>query len=285
VVGLLAATVAADRIHPILAALLGLLIGVVAGALTWVLVRAWPIIRLIWWWLPEITLTLGLVYGWTLLARSTTLPLRTAAIAVLVGGPAAIPAVRRWLAALAWCVVVRHRLRVCFAQFITANRTGSLPLILLARPTPVGERVWIYLRPGLSHTDLNNRLDKIAVACHASSVLVENASDRTAALVRVDVKRREVLTATVGSPLPALVDTDTPPALRAVDAPPTALDLPDVPAGDVPTADVPPVAAAVPAAAAKPAAPKRTKAKADAEARTPAAAAVVSGGEDISDWI
>ena len=29
----------------------------------------------------------------------------------------------------------------CFAQFIISNQSGSRPLILWARPTPVGERV------------------------------------------------------------------------------------------------------------------------------------------------
>ena len=67
-----------------------------------------------------------------------------------------IPTVRRPIVALGWCFVVRHRLRTCFAQFIVANQSGSLPLILAARPTPVGERVWIYLRPGLSVNELQS---------------------------------------------------------------------------------------------------------------------------------
>lgn len=272
VVGVLAATVAADHVHPVVAAMLGGLIGTCSGAVVWAVVRVWPVLRIIWWWLPEITLALGLVYGWTALARATSLPVRLLVVALVVGVPAGIPAVRRRLVAIAWCVIVRHRLRVCFAQFIRANASGSLPLILLARPTPVGERVWIYLRPGLSYADLNSRLEKIAVACHAASVVVEKASEKNSALLRIDIKRREVLTATVASPLPGLVDPAVPTTSRTNGNVPTALDLPDVP--DTP-ANKP----------ATPTAPKPSKNSKPAAAPAAVTAVVNGAGEDISDWI
>lgn len=271
VVGVLAATVAADHVHPVVAAMLGGLIGTCVGAVVWAVVRVWPVLRIIWWWLPEIILAFGLVYGWIALARATSLPVRLLVVALVVGVPAGIPAVRRRLVAIAWCVIVRHRLRVCFAQFIRANASGSLPLILLARPTPVGERVWVYLRPGLSYADLNSRLEKIAVACHAASVVVEKASEKNSALLRIDIKRREVLTNTVTSPLPGLVDPAVPTTPRTSGTVPTALDLPDVP--DTPTATP----------ADTPAAPKPSK---NSNKPAPAVTAVVNGaGEDISDWI
>lgn len=271
VVGVLAATVAADHVHPVVAAMLGGLIGTCVGAVVWAVVRVWPVLRIIWWWLPEIILAFGLVYGWIALARATSLPVRLLVVALVVGVPAGIPAVRRRLVAIAWCVIVRHRLRVCFAQFIRANASGSLPLILLARPTPVGERVWVYLRPGLSYADLNSRLEKIAVACHAASGVVEKASEKNSALLRIDIKRREVLTNTVTSPLPGLVDPAVPTTPRTSGTVPTALDLPDVP--DTPTATP----------ADTPAAPKPSK---NSNKPAPAVTAVVNGaGEDISDWI
>ena len=139
---------------------------------------------------------------------------------------------RRPIVALGWCFIVRHRLRTCFAQFIVANQSGSLPLILAARPTPVGERVWIYLRPGLSVNELQSRVDKIAVACHASTVIIDRASSRTAAFVRVDIKRRDVLGGLVGTPL-ATIHSISPESLE--DTQPAhlaALDLGDVPAAD-----------------------------------------------------
>ncbi|MEU7908987.1 hypothetical protein [Actinoplanes sp. NPDC049118] len=244
IVGILAMTVASDHMHPILAALLAAPIAFVAGLFVWTLVRIWPVLRLLWWWLPEISAGMALVYGWIALANATPALVTLAVVAPLAGIPAAVPAIRRRVTALAWCLIVRHRLRVCFSQFIIANKSGSLPLILWARPTPVGERVWVYLRPGLSLSRLQGRLDEIAVTCHASSVLVELASEsKKAAYLRFDIKRREVLTAKVSSPLTGVIDTENlPSAYTAPTDVPTALDLPDVPAES-------PLAAAVKSAA------------------------------------
>jgi hypothetical protein len=150
------------------------------------------------------------------------------ALALVVVTPA-----RHRLAAWALCVIVRHRLRLCFAEFIRAAarvHPGSLPLILWARPTPAGERVWVWLRPGLDLTELEGRIGKLAVACWAGEVRVVRASTRYAALIRVDVARRDPLTGVVPAPLAALIPhqrrTD-PPALTATA--PLGLDLTDVP--------------------------------------------------------
>jgi hypothetical protein len=284
VVALLSMTVLADRMHPIIAAILGAFVGTAVGVVAWVLVRLWPIVRLLWWWLPEITLAFIAVYGWTALARHTTLPARLATLVVLVGVPAVVPAIRRRVIALGWCLVVRHRLRVCFAQFIIRNRAGTLPLILWARPTPVGERVWIYLRPGLSESDLQNNLDKIAVACHAMAALVERASqDGKAAYLRVDIKRREVLGARVGSPLPQLVDPDTPAIDRGPADIPTALDLSDVPHVPAPDNAATPTRGNGP----KPASANGAKPAPATRSATSAAVTTPAGGgdDDINQWI
>lgn len=248
IVGLLVAVIATDRMHPIAALFYGALVGIPVGAIVWTIVRIWPILRLIWWWLPEIALSTGTLYGWVALATATSPAVMAAVIAVLVGVPAAVRPIRTRIIAVAWCVIVRHRLRTCFAQFITANKSGSLPLIGIAYPTPIGERVTIWLRPGLSIKDLESRLDKLAVGCSAATVTVEKASETNAARVRLDIKRRQVLTDDVASPLVGLVpdpngdSTDSadtgadgllPPTLMAV---PTALDLPDV-AKPAPAAD------------------------------------------------
>jgi hypothetical protein len=212
-------------------------IATVAGAFVWLLVRIWPVLRLLWWWSFEIGAGMALVYGWVTLADATPALVTLAVMAPLVGIPTAVPTVRRRVIAVGWCFAVRHRLRVCFSQFIIANKSGSLPLILWARPTPVGERVWVYLRPGLSLARVQSRLDEIAVTCGASSVLVELASEsKKAAYLRFDIKRREVLTAKVKSPLPDVVDTDTKTPRTAPESVPTALDLPDVPAEPTPLA-------------------------------------------------
>ena len=111
---------------------------------------------------------------------------------------------------MTWCLITRHRIRTCFSEFIITNRTGSLPLILWAMPTPVGERVWIWLRPGLSLDDLLNRLDKIAVACWATAATAEAASPANAAFVRLDIKRRDALTGTITSPLLDMIKAGNP---------------------------------------------------------------------------
>src|SRR6266511_2758624 len=272
VVTILAATVLADRIHPILALFAGAAMGLLAGAAVWVVIRIWPVVRLLWWWTPEILLGTVVVYGFAGLARHTTLPWRLAIVAIVVGAPMAIPAIRHRIIAAAWCLIVRHRLRTCFAQFIIANRSGTLPFILMARPTPVGERVWVYLRAGLSMTYLQANLDKLAVACHAREVTAELASDRTAAYVRVDVKRRQVLTATVSSPLVDEVDPNIAPQLRPVSDIPTALDLPDV--ADPQPAEVVKLGTRKPA---RPTAPDSVLTSVNA------ATAVTADGEDVSD--
>ncbi|MDO3683478.1 hypothetical protein [Micromonospora sp. C28ISP2-4] len=270
IVGLLSAVVAASSIHPILALLTGALIGVPLGGLAWLLVRIWPVLRLLWWWTPEIGITTGLGAAWVQLVNHTSTLVTLLVVALVVGVPAAVPVSRRFLVAWTWCLVVRHRLRVCFAQFIIANQSGSLPLILWAKPTPVGERVWVYLRPGLSLADLEGRLDRIAVACHASTALIERASDRNAAYLRFDIKRREVLTAQVGSPLVDVIDPDTPATERIPATVPTALDLPDI---DAPTVTLP--------TQGKPAAKKPAT---TANGSKPAAS-TTSDVDDVSDWI
>ncbi|NJP30680.1 hypothetical protein HCJ94_01410 [Micromonospora sp. HSS6-12] len=270
IVGVLAAVVAASYWHPIVALIVGALIGVPCGAAAWLLVRIWPVLQRLWWWATEIVLAVLLLTAWVQLANHTSTVVMLLVVALVVGVPAAIPPVRRQVKAWAWCLIVRHRLRVCFAQFIIANQSGSLPLILWARPTPVGERVWVYLRPGLSAKDLEGRLDKIAVTCHASTVLIERASETNAAYLRFDIKRREVLDARVNSPLVDQIDPTAPVSASPLTVP-TALDLPDV---DVPTITLP--------AQGKPAAKKPTN---SANGSTPAADTSSAPDDDVSDWI
>jgi hypothetical protein len=267
-VGLLTATVAASRWHPIIAGFAGVLAGVAAGFVVAVAILAWPVIRLIWWWATEITVALGLVTGWVELADHTTLPYRIAAVVLMVGVPAAISPVRRQIIAVAWCVIIRHRLRTCFSQFITMrSRTGSLPLILWARPTPAGVRVWVWLRPGLALSDLQERLDLIGVACWSASVTAEAASATNAAQIRLNIKRRDALTATVRSPLLGLIARIPRPARDPLPIP-SALDLPDVSAADV-----------------APAKSSRKEPKAPASQSPIKAVPVASTGDDLEDWI
>ena len=139
-----------------LAVLVGAAAGLVAAVVVAVVVFIWPGLRLVWYWVVEIT-GLGLLlaaYAW--LSLWLPWPVALVLVAAVVGVPLLLPGCRGWLLAWGWCVVTRHRLRTCFATFIRANRYGSLPLILWAHPTPAGERVWVWLRPGLSLEDLTS---------------------------------------------------------------------------------------------------------------------------------
>jgi hypothetical protein len=270
ITAVLAATVAASKWHPILALFAGLACGFITGAITGAIVAAWPVIRAIWWWAPETVLTGSVIFGWVELAEHTMLIYRLAFTAALVGVPAAIRPVRTRINQVTWCLVTRHRIRTCFSEFIITNRTGSLPLILWARPTPVGERVWVWLRPGLSIDDLQDRLDKIAVACWATAALAEVAARSNAAFVRLDIKRRDVLGGTITSPLLDLIRSGAPAASRDTTEIPAALDLPQVPASEVITTRPTPIKR-----------PDHPKMPAAASPSAPAA----SDGSDISDWI
>ena len=271
-VSVLAATVLASKWHPIIALIAGAFIGLAVAAVMAAFVLAWPVIRVIWWWAPETAAASGLVAGWVELADHTTLVYRLATVVLIVGIPAAVTPVRRRAVALAWCFVTRHRIRTCFSEFIITNLAGSLPLILWARPTPVGERVWIWLRPGLALDDIQNRLDQIAVACWADAAVVERASDANAAYLRMDIKRRDALTGKIPSPLLGLVDPSAPPTEPAAVPVPSALDLPQVGADEVIPAKPTPIS--------RP--DKKTT-------PAPAPSAVAGNGgtqtSDIEDWI
>jgi hypothetical protein len=279
------ATVAASQwTQPVLSLLIGIAIGVIAGAICWSAVRVWPVVRVIWWWLGELLAAALITVVWSLLATHTPLTVRAIIVAALVAA-LLIPTVRRPIVAVGWCFVVRHRLRTCFAQFIVANQSGSLPLILAARPTLVGERVWIYLRPGLSVNELQSRVDKIAVACHASTVIIDRASSRTAAFVRVDIKRRDVLGGLVGTPLSNNVYPISPESLE--DTQPAhlaSLDLSDLPTVDMTSA--PSVQSATPISSAEPATATVVPIRPVMQpASSKKVAATVSAGEDLSDWM
>ena len=187
--------------------------------------------RAVWHGLTEIVATAAIVAAVTGWAGVTGSWWWTLLFLPIVGGLAVVRPLRRRVAAFAWCAIVRHRLRACFAAFIRARNQihpGLAPLILLARATPAGERVWVWLRTGLDIAELEARTAKIAVACWASDVQV-TGSRRYAALVRIDVTRRDPLTRLVTSPLSRLVPGAPAPPVTTVDVPATGLDLDEVP--------------------------------------------------------
>jgi hypothetical protein len=221
----------------LLAVVLGALAGVVVAFVTAVLVRAWPVLRTLWWWSFEITAAVVVAGGWVALAHLTTWWIASAVLLVSAVAVFVPRRSRRFVYAWSWCLVVRHRLRLCFATLVrsqvrvTGGRPAALPLLLWARPTLAGERVWLWLRPGLALEDLEGKAGLIAVACIAKQVRIAPASERYAALLRVDIARRDPLTGRIDSPLALLI-----PSLRTTEVdvpvspavPPVGLELADI---------------------------------------------------------
>jgi hypothetical protein len=237
--GVVAAAVVAVFAPLPVSVVLGVLAGAVCGLVAGVLVRAWPVLRALWWWSFEITAAVLVVVGPSLLARVTAPWLALVAVLVAASVCFVVRPVRRFLSVWSWCVVDRHRLRLCFARIVRGSagvgvRPGLLPLVLWARPTPAGERVWLWLRPGLELADLDGKAGQIAVAMPAKQVRVVAASERYAALIRVDISRRDPLVGRIDSPLVLLI-----PSLRnnsqkkagvpISPVPPVGLDLADIP--------------------------------------------------------
>ena len=222
----------------LLAVVLGALAGVVAGFVAAVLVRVWPVLRSLWWWSFEIATTVLVAGSWVALAHLITWWIATA---VLMAAAAAVfvpRRSRRFVYAWSWCVVVRHRLRLCFATLVrsqvrvTGGRPAALPLLLWAQPTLAGERVWLWLRPGLALEDLEGKAGLIAVACIAKQVRIAPASERYAALLRVDIARRDPLSGRIDSPLalfiPSLRNDNEADVPVSPAVPPVGLELADI---------------------------------------------------------
>lgn len=229
--GLVGAAVVSPWHSPWLGVGVGAGVGAVLGTLVSIGMALWPLVRALWHWLPELLVVSGLVAAGTCLVDRIGPWLAPAVLAVPGVLVVELGPIRRRLRALLWCVIVRHRLRVCFAAFIRArNRLdpGMVPLILTARPTPAGERVRVWLRTGLDVAELEANAAKIAVTCWASEVQVL-ASRRFAALVRLDITRRDPLTGVVGSPLLDGIPGHRPTPVEVDPLMPLGLDLDDVP--------------------------------------------------------
>jgi hypothetical protein len=174
-----------------------------------------------------------------------------------------IPVTRRFTVSRLWGVVTRHRLRACLVQIRATNRDGRLPWILWTRPTPVGERVWLWMLPGLSIKEVEERTEHIAAACWARDARVERVR-RLATLIRVDVVRRDPL----GTPQPIRN-----PLTRDTPGPDTVQPAQVIP---IQRAKRPSVA---PAPAPPPTPPAEPAPAADDGPR------VLHNGEDVSDYV
>lgn len=155
-----------------------------------------PYLRVVGWivrFRAELT-CIAVILTITLVLRDRIGPANTALalgfVTVMVIG---IPASRRYITARCWAVTTRHRMRACFGQTRTMTHDGKMPLLLWSRPSPVGERVRVWLPAGLSVKDIDQVTDRISTACWARTTRVTPVRAQ-AALVVVDVVRRDPLT-------------------------------------------------------------------------------------------
>jgi hypothetical protein len=156
----------------------------------------------VWRNLPEIIAAALVWWAWSrtsaVLGALVTLVLAgVLAVAVL-----SVPWSRRATVATFGLWLTRRRLSAALREVRLATRAGRLPVTLWLAPTPVGERVWLWCRVGISAEDIADEIDRLRAACVARDVRVTR-SPRFGALVTVEVIRRDPLTATrvVTSPL------------------------------------------------------------------------------------
>jgi hypothetical protein len=179
----------------------------VDGALAALMVQpSRGLVVLYWRWRTELVYLTLLAVLLVWLADRFGYLLAVLSLAAVVGGGCCIPPVRLFLVRRWGRLKTRHGMLAVFRNTRMYNRAGRFPLILGIACTPVGERVKVWLRPGLSAEHFEDRSEQFAAACWARDVRVSRSA-RFAQLVTVDVIRRDPLAATavIGSPLPATI--------------------------------------------------------------------------------
>lgn len=113
-----------------------------------------------------------------------------AAVALLLGG---LPWTRRFLFHRAQAILTRHRVRQALLECRVLNaRSRACPLTLWARPTRVGEVVWVFLRAGIAPHAVVEQAEELAATCFAREARVTAWPSMTN-LVRVEIIRRDPL--------------------------------------------------------------------------------------------
>lgn len=158
--------------------------------------QAPPIVVLLclWRWRWEIACVVGLAFVYYDLVLPRRWSLQPLSALFVMTAPVPIMLMfrpsRRFMRNRLWCVITRHRVRVCLAEMRTLNWSGKLPLIVGCFSTKAGEVVWLWMRPGLSVEDLQDKSQTIAAACWARRARISRAQ-RNAALVRIEIDRRD----------------------------------------------------------------------------------------------
>ncbi|MEV6895679.1 hypothetical protein [Kribbella sp. NPDC051137] len=196
--------------------------------------QTWPVKLLltIWRWRWELILIAIVVYitvvyrtAITGYFQSNPLWLNALLIIVLCGWGVTDNPGRRFVLNRIWCLITRHRLRACLIEMRILNYSGNIPFILACFSTKTGQVVWLWMRPGQSVEDLDNKSESLASACWASKATIAR-SKRNAAIVRIDIDRRDPLAKkTIDSPL--LGDTSGVPEAAVADDAVMAFLTPD----------------------------------------------------------
>jgi len=167
-----------------------------------------------WHWRYELAAAAGLAAPWVALQTAAAAAL-TAGLAGALALTACFPRGRRFLAARLWCIVTPHRIRSACAHAWIHSRYGKLPVILLTRSQPRGERVYLWCRAGISAADFSSEQELLTAACMATDVQVSRHA-RYAHLVALDVIRREPSALSTGQPW---YDTGRPAGTVTIPAP------------------------------------------------------------------
>jgi hypothetical protein len=145
-----------------------------------------------WSWRYELAALASVAVGATVIvsaAGAAGLAGAAAAAVVAAGLIMATPSARRAAIARMWCIVTPHRLRTGCAQAWVYSRAGKIPVVMVTRAQPFGERVWIWCRAGTSPLDLISAREQLAAACWAMDVWV-TPSARHRHIAVIDVIRR-----------------------------------------------------------------------------------------------
>ena len=151
-----------------------------------------------WRWRHELAATAGLAAMWAILGTTVAAAL-TAGLATALVLAACTARGRRLLVARWWCIVTPHRVRTGCAQTWIHSRNGKIPIVLLTRRQPLGERVYLWCRAGTSAADFRSARKALAAACWAEDVQVHRHA-RYAHVVALDVIRREPPAESSGQP-------------------------------------------------------------------------------------
>jgi hypothetical protein len=172
------------------------------------------LIVVVWRWRYELAAAAGFAAPWMALDTAAAAGV-TAGLAAALAVTASVRRGRRFLAARMWCIVTPHRIRSGCAQAWIHSRYGKLPIILVTRSQPLGERVYLWCRAGISAADFSSARELLTAACMAKEVQVSRHS-RYAHLVALDVIRREPPAESTGQPW---YDTGTPDGTPTIPAP------------------------------------------------------------------